>query len=183
MVSTKIKEQIQILMEKINDADAIVVGAGSGLSSAAGYNYYHSKEIKVPSDLIPRCSKCGRIMMPWVRDYEFLEGSFWKDYVNRYQNSLKEYLEKEKDKNVLFLELGVGDMTPSIIKLPFWKMTASYPNTFYISINHEKSSTPEHLQGRAIAISEDIGHVLRQCPHLADFVQKKGDVNDERNNT
>lgn len=36
---------IDILMNKINTADAIVIGGGSGLSSAAGYNHYHSKEI------------------------------------------------------------------------------------------------------------------------------------------
>ena len=27
------------------------------------------------------------------------------------------------DKKVVLLELGVGEMTPSIIKLPFWEMT------------------------------------------------------------
>ena len=96
-------------------------------------------DTKVSSELIPRCPKCGRIMMPWVRDYEFLEGDYWKGSVNRYQNFLKKYLEKEKNKKVLFLELGVGDMTPSIIQLPFWKMTASYPNTFYITINLKKN--------------------------------------------
>lgn len=273
-------DNIEILINKINTADAIVVGGGSGLSSAAGYNHYHSKEIiekkfkefekkygirslfdayyylystneerwgffsqyikfmyeanpgqpyldlyeilknkpyfilttnvdmqfskvfpedriclfqgdfsyfqcsqpcqdeiyknndiidkmtenlidtKISSDLIPRCPKCGRIMMPWVPDYDFLEGSYWKDSVKRYQNFLQEYLEKERNKTVLFLELGVGDMTPSIIQLPFWKMTASYPNTFYISINLKKTSAPEHLKGRAMAISDDIANVL-----------------------
>lgn len=276
------EEQLQILIKQIQLADAVVVGGGSGLSSAAGYNHYHSKKIiknnfsqfekkygfsslfdayyylystneerwgffsqyikfmyeadpgqpyldlyeilknkpyfilttnidmqfskvfdedkiclfqgdfsyfqcsqpchdkiyknkdiiykmdksleetMVTSDLIPRCPKCGRIMMPWVRDYEFLEGSYWKDSLKCYQNFLKKYLEKSKDKTVLFLELGVGDMTPSIIKLPFWKMASSFSNTFYISINHEKSSAPEHMRGNAMAISEDIGHVLSQ---------------------
>ncbi|MBU3216526.1 NAD-dependent protein deacetylase, SIR2 family [Clostridium estertheticum] len=275
----KENNNIEILMDKINSADAIVIGGGSGLSSAAGYNYYHSKQIiennfkefgkkygfkslfdayyylystneerwgffsksikfmyeanpgqpyldlyeilknkpyfilttnidmqfskvfpedkicmfqgdfsyfqcsqpchdkiyknndiidkmignlidtKVSSDLIPRCPKCGRIMMPWVRDYEFLEGDYWNGIVSNYQNFLKKYLEEE-NKKVLFLELGVGDMTPSIIQLPFWKMTASYPNTFYISINLKKTSAPKHLQGRAMAISEDIASVL-----------------------
>lgn len=42
----------------------------------------------------------------------------------------------------------------------FWKMTASYKNTFYVSVNHKKTSAPEHLQGRAVAISDDIANVL-----------------------
>ena len=194
--SIRQKDNIKILIDKISEADAIVVGGGSGISSAAGYNHYHSKDIienkfsdfekkygfrslfdayyylyssheerwgffsqyikfmheappgqpyldlyeilknkphfilttnidmqfskvfqeeniclyqgdfryfqcsqpchdklyenkdiiyemdknlvetKVPLELIPRCLKCGRIMMPWVRDYEFLEGDF-----------------------------------------------------------------------------------------------------------
>ena len=119
-------------------------------------------ETKIPVELIPRCPKCGRIMMPWVRDHEFLEGYFCKDGVSRYQNFLKEHLEESKDKNVLFLELGVGDMTPSIIKLPFWEMTYNFQNTFYVSINKERSSSPAHLKERAMAISEDIGKVLNE---------------------
>jgi NAD-dependent SIR2 family protein deacetylase len=278
--SIRQKDNIKILIDKISEADAIVVGGGSGISSAAGYNHYHSEDIienkfsdfekkygfrslfdayyylyssheerwgffsqyikfmheappgqpyldlyeilknkphfilttnidmqfskvfqeeniclyqgdfryfqcsqpchdklyenkdviyemdknlvetKVPLELIPRCLKCGRIMMPWVRDYEFLEGDFWKDGVKRYQNFLKEYLEEGKDKKVLLLELGVGDMTPSIIKLPFWNITANFSNAFYISINQEKISAPEHIKGRAMAISDDIGNVL-----------------------
>ena len=38
----KYEEQLKILSEKIQMADAIVVGGGSGISSAAGYNHYHS---------------------------------------------------------------------------------------------------------------------------------------------
>lgn len=32
------------------------------------------------------------------------------------------------DKNVVLLELGGGEMTPSIIKLPFWEMTYKNEN-------------------------------------------------------
>lgn len=35
------KQGIEQLAEQIRLADAIVIGAGSGLSSAAGYNHYH----------------------------------------------------------------------------------------------------------------------------------------------
>ena len=49
-----------------------------------------------------------------------------------------------------------------MISLLFWEMAAKFPNTFYVSINKEKSSTPKHLQGRYMAISQDIGQVLEQ---------------------
>lgn len=34
-------DKIRLLAEKVREADAIVIGGGSGLSSAAGYNHYH----------------------------------------------------------------------------------------------------------------------------------------------
>ena len=34
---------------------------------------------------------------------------------------------KNKYKKILFLELGVGTMTPMFIKEPFWEMTYSLP--------------------------------------------------------
>lgn len=34
-------EQVSFLAEKIRQADAVLIGGGSGLSSAAGYNHYH----------------------------------------------------------------------------------------------------------------------------------------------
>lgn len=33
--------QVSFLAEKIRQADAVLIGGGSGLSSAAGYNHYH----------------------------------------------------------------------------------------------------------------------------------------------
>ena len=35
------EEQVSFLAEKIRQADAVLIGGGSGLSSAAGYNHYH----------------------------------------------------------------------------------------------------------------------------------------------
>lgn len=37
----KEKEDAKSVAELIRQADAVLVGAGSGLSSAAGYNHYH----------------------------------------------------------------------------------------------------------------------------------------------
>ena len=80
--------------------------------------------IRLPEDRVPRCSQCGRILVPWVRDDTFLEGSIWQKSLARYQNFLRHWLLEKNGKRVLLLELGVGEMTPSIIKLPLWEMTA-----------------------------------------------------------
>ena len=41
---------------------------------------------------------------------------------------------------------GVGEMTPSIIKLPFWEMTYKNEKVFYACLNQKKSSAPEHIK-------------------------------------
>lgn len=136
-----------------------------------------------PSDLVPRCPDCGRVMTLWVRDYHFLEGSHWQQQVDRYRNFLKTH----RNERILFLELGVGDMTPNIIKLPFWKMTEELPKACYIVINtkgvENKSALSElcqasptccahggskhptiplQLQGKALALDEDLAIALHR---------------------
>ena len=39
-------------------------------------------------------------------------------------------------------------MTPGVIRLPFWDMMARNSQVFYVCLNQEASSAPEHLKGR-----------------------------------
>ena len=65
------------------------------------------------------------------------------------------------DKNVVLLELGVGEITPSIIKLPFWEMTYKNEKVFYACLNQKKSSAPEHIKDKSIYIAGDLAETLR----------------------
>ena len=137
----------------------------------------------LPSDLVPRCPDCGRVMTLWVRDDHFLEGSHWQQQVDCY----RQFLKMHRNERILFLELGVGDMTPNIIKLPFWKMTEELPHARYIVINtkgvENKSALSElcqasptccahggskhptiplQLQGKALALDEDLAIALHR---------------------
>ena len=85
----------------------------------------------LPEEDVPRCRDCGRVLVPWVRDDTFLEGRAWKAQLDRYHAFLRHWLLEQTGKNILLLELGVGEMTPSIIKLPFWELTARNQNVFY----------------------------------------------------
>ena len=66
----------------------------------------------------------------------------------------------QTDKKVLLLELGVGEMTPSIIKLPFWELTAKNENVFYACLNQEASHRPEHLKERSLYLQGDLAKTL-----------------------
>lgn len=123
-------------------------------------------EVGIPSDLVPRCPECGRVMLPWVRDDTFLEGVKWQKGVNRYQSFLRYYLIERPNTNVLLLELGVGEMTPSIIKLPFWEMTAKNNNIFYACVNQKRSSAPAHLNGKSIYVVADLADALHRVRML-----------------
>lgn len=81
-------------------------------------------DLRVPSELIPRCPKCGAEMEPWVRSWVFLEGRKYREE----HSKLNAFLKKNMHKKVLFLELGVGRMTPMFIQEPFWNMTYAWPN-------------------------------------------------------
>lgn len=113
--------------------------------------------LEVPFELIPRCPKCGWKMVPWVQDNTFLQGKAWKADYQRYNDFVRKY----QDKKLLLMELGVGDMTPSVIKLPFWDMTSKLPDTFLVTVNIAKSSAPEHLKGKCMTICEDLSAFMQ----------------------
>lgn len=77
-----------------------------------------------------------------------------------------QFLEKYQNRRILFMELGVGDMTPSIIKLPFWRMTENLPIAFYVSVNLQKANPLEHLKGKALAVSADISQVMQDICNM-----------------
>ena len=117
----------------------------------------------IPPDMIPRCPKCGAEMEPWVRGFTFLEGKKYKDEYRK----INEFLEENTEKKILFLELGVGRMTPMFIQEPFWNLTYSLPRAFYITINPKDAILPQALVGKGIAIKEDIASVLRDAVALS----------------
>ncbi|WP_462134775.1 SIR2 family NAD-dependent protein deacylase [Slackia piriformis] len=119
--------------------------------------------IAAPSDLLPRCPHCGWLRAPWVRDHGFLEGDAWRDGKRRYERFVSDAL--ASGGRVVFLELGVGGMTPSIIEIPFWEMTRTNSNAFYLRVNMGKASEPRQLEGRSLTVTGDIADVFDMLTH------------------
>lgn len=61
----------------------------------------------------------------------------------------------------------MGRMTPMFIQEPFWNMTYSWPNAFYITINPKDAIVPEELKQKGLAIHEDIARVLADTKTIA----------------
>ena len=111
----------------------------------------------IPSDLIPRCPHCGAEAFPWVRGYgNFLQG---RKYEEQYQK-VSDYIQRNADKKLLFLELGVGRLTPMFIQEPFWNLTLSLPKAHYIAVNAQYDFLPEQIEDKGMTILGDIGQVL-----------------------
>ena len=113
-------------------------------------------DMKIPSELVPTCPVCGEPLTMNLRsDDTFVEDEGWHRAAGRYHQFLRSH-----DGKVLFLELGIGYNTPSIIKFPFWQMTAENPDATYACINFGEAMYPEEIQAQTIAIDGDIGEVI-----------------------
>lgn len=115
--------------------------------------------MRVPSELIPRCPRCGRPMTMNLRaDDTFVQDSGWDAAAGRYQAFRYRHLEDR----VLYLELGVGYNTPSIIEYPFWQMTYRNSKATYACINFGEAAVPREIVNRSICIDGDIKELLEK---------------------
>ena len=115
------------------------------------------RNMKIPSELIPRCPVCGKPMTMNLRsDNTFVEDEGWHTASERYAD----FLRRHKNVNTLFWELGVGMNTPSIVKFSFWRMVHEWPDAVYACINLHEAYAPKEIQNNSICISADIGEVL-----------------------
>lgn len=111
----------------------------------------------IPTELIPRCPHCGAEAFPWVRGYgNFLQG---KKYEGEYKK-ISDYIDSHKDKKILFVELGVGRMTPMFIQEPFWELTRNLPNANYIAVNDKYNLLPKDIEDKGFVIVDNIATVL-----------------------
>lgn len=92
------------------------------------------QKMRVPTKLLPRCPQCGKNMTMNLRaDKHFVEDDGWHKAAKRYEKFLRHH----EGKHILFLELGVGYNTPSIIKYSFWQMTWGNSKAVYVCLNSD----------------------------------------------
>ena len=115
------------------------------------------KDMRIPTELIPRCPNCGRLMTTNLRaDDKFVEDEGWYEAAKRYDA----FTEKIRGKRLLLLELGVGMNTPGIIKIPFLKMAMNDDNVTYACIGIDDVWIPDEIKNRSIGIAADIADVI-----------------------
>ena len=117
------------------------------------------RNMRVPSELVPRCPVCGRPMTMNLRsDDTFVENEGWHRAAEWYS----EFLRRHKGVKTLFLDLGTGMNTPTIVKFSFWRMANEWPDAAYACINLGEAYAPKEIEAKSICINADIGSVLKQ---------------------
>ncbi|WP_455539249.1 Sir2 silent information regulator family NAD-dependent deacetylase [Terrisporobacter sp.] len=115
------------------------------------------KDCKIPTHLVPKCPKCGGEMEVNIRrNNYFVQDNGWYESEKRY----KKFIRDNRDRKIVFLELGVSITTPAIIKYPFWKMTEEFENAYYICINKGEGHIPREIEKKSIYVNSDIGDFL-----------------------
>lgn len=139
---------------QINDDYSLKLAEGSVLKS------------KIPSSLIPHCPICNRVMTMNLRsDNRFVEDDGWHQAAKRYE----EFIDQHQSKNILYLEIGVGYNTPSIIKYNFWHQVYRNPSSVYVCINSDESYVPSEIKSRSICIKGDAALIIKE---YADEMEK-----------
>ena len=146
----------QLFVEKMVREQGFVIQDDGGLELPE--NGFEGIKMTVPSELVPRCKACGKPMSMNLRaDDTFVEDEGWNKAAGRYED----FLNKNKDGKIVYLELGVGGNTPGIIKYPFWKMTYANPKAVYVCINKGEAEVPGEIEKQSICVNNDIYEVLK----------------------
>ncbi len=119
--------------------------------------FEQQRDMKIPSDLIPKCPHCGKPLTTNLRcDDKFVQDDGWYKASERYSD----FIRRHKNLNILYLELGVGYNTPVIIKYPFWQMTVQNHKAIYACVNMGDAICPTEIEHQSICIDADISKVI-----------------------
>lgn len=89
-------------------------------------------------------------------DDHFVEDQGWHQAATRFNN----FMGQHHKGNVVYLELGVGQNTPMIIKYPFWMWVYKNPSAYYIEVNKKEVKYPMQIKSRTSALRMDINDFL-----------------------
>jgi len=149
------EEQVRLMLE----SQGYKVRENGGLALPDGT----MPKMTIPTELVPHCPICGAPMTVNLRcDDTFVEDKGWHGAAERY--SL--FLRRNRSRKILFLELGTGMNTPTIIKFSFWRMAHDWPHATYVCINLNEAYAPDELSKKSICIDSDIGEVFEQLLNI-----------------
>lgn len=119
------------------------------------YEYAKGKT-SVPSEMVPRCEKCGAHMMPnFEISHSFVRSAHW----HKQSHKAKQLFQDLKNKSFVVLELGIGYRN-QLIKEPLMNLVADSPESTYITINKGEIYIPNEIRQQSIGVDGDLAQIL-----------------------
>lgn len=117
-----------------------------------------TKELRVPTNLVPECPVCGGAMDVHVRkSAAFVQDAAWYAAAGRYDR----FVSSCEGHPTVLLELGVGFNTPTIIRMPFERMARERPDEVtLVRLNRDEPDGLEENRAHTISFTEDMMQVL-----------------------
>ncbi|KXF80768.1 SIR2 family NAD-dependent protein deacylase [Enterovibrio coralii] len=121
------------------------------------------EQVLTSDDGVPKCPNCGETMFIHAR----VDGSFVDKVHEGEREALISWLDSNREKKVVLLDLGSGFNTPTVIRHPMEQITRAFPDAHLVRVNLDHTSTPPDLGFRATAVKGDIKAVIEQVSALA----------------
>ncbi len=110
---------------------------------------------KVPTELVPKCPKCGGSMLPnMAAGHRF----FPKPGV---AENYQKFLETYHGKNLVILELGIG-WRNQLIKAPLMRLTVEEPKATYITINLGEIYITDNIKEKSFGLDGYLDQELKK---------------------
>lgn len=116
---------------------------------------------RAPTDLVPRCPRCGGPMYLRVQK----DGYFLPDEGARAR--FEKFLATWRGKRLFVLELGIGPRN-RLIKEPVMRLVQSEPNATYVTVNLGEVFVPAPIATKSFGIDGRIDDTLRQIREAAE---------------
>ena len=122
------------------------------------------QDCSIPTELIPHTPDGKPVSMNLRCDDTFVEDEHWHHQAHRYQS----FVEKASTKRLLLLEFGVGFNTPVIIRFPFERMAARFPQTTLVRFNRDYPQLTTEGVNRFISFTEVLTETMT---YLGSFIR------------
>lgn len=120
----------------------------------------NQKDMLVDSALIPKCPNCDAFLE--VNKRIAFKGMVEDENFFLQKEKYEKFLQENKDKKVVFLEIGVGYTTPQLIKWPFWQMTVDNPKAKYVVLNSKNYHLSENIKQQSKIFNQDIAQLIEK---------------------
>lgn len=100
---------------------------------------------KLPEEFVPSCPTCaGPVSFNLRLDARFVDSPY-----KRQSNAYKDWIQTNKGRRLLLIDIGTGFHTPVWIRRPFEKITFENPGSHLIRINTDDPQVPDSITHRS----------------------------------